>query len=129
MVSSRPRARVLIVDDDPLIRSLLQAVLEDQRFTIDVAASGEEALEVASSSPPDVVILDVMMPGINGYDVCRALRASPATKGARVVMLTAKSESFDKEEALLAGADGFFTKPFSPLELIEAVNAALNGAA
>ena len=126
---TRPGARVLVVDDDPLIVALLQAVLEDARFTIDVATNGTDALESATSSPPDVVILDVMMPGLDGYDVCRALRAHPSTKDIRIVMLTAKAEQIDREEALRAGADGFFTKPFSPLELIEAVNAALNGAA
>jgi DNA-binding response OmpR family regulator len=108
---------------------LLQTVLEDARFEIDVAADGLTALSLAERATPDVAILDVMMPGMDGYELCRTLRARPGFESVRIVMLTAKNTTVDREEAVRAGADAFFTKPFSPLELIQAVNAALDGAA
>jgi DNA-binding response OmpR family regulator len=125
----RARLRVLVVDDDPLVRNLLRAVLHDSDFDLDEAVDGIEALDIASRRPPDVVVLDVMMPGIDGFEVCRAFRADPNLKASRIVMLTARSTSRDREQGLRAGADSFFTKPFSPLDLIEAVIGARNGSA
>ncbi len=115
------KQRVLVVDDDPLVRSLLRAVLEDANFELDEAADGLEALRVVEERVPDVVILDVMMPGMNGYEVCRALREDHRLKHVRIVMLTARSSGLDREEGMAAGADAFFTKPFSPLDLIDTV--------
>ena len=115
------RALVLVVDDDPLIRNLVFAVLEDARFDLAEATDGEEALRVAAERPPDVVILDVMMPGMDGNAVCKAMRADARLAGARIIMLTARSESFDRDQAMEAGADDFISKPFSPLDLIAAV--------
>lgn len=118
---TRARQRVLIVDDDPLVRNLLRAVLEDADFALDEAGDGLEALRQVEKTVPDVVVLDVMMPGMNGYDVCRAMRADPRLADTRIVMLTARNTSVDRDEGLLAGADAFFTKPFSPLDLIDTV--------
>jgi len=112
------RPRVLIVDDDPLIRDVVRAVLEDGTYELDEAANGEEALRVAAGHPPDVVLLDVMMPGINGYEVAKRIKGDASLKDAVVVMLTAKDAPEDRRRGMEAGADVYFTKPFSPLELL-----------
>lgn len=121
--------RVLIVDDDALLRELLRAVLQDGGFVLDEADNGELALSLAEANPPDVVVLDVMMPGMNGFEVCRALRAEDATVNAHVIMLTARDSPNDRDEGRAAGADVFFTKPFSPLDLLEAVAGVRDGVA
>jgi two-component system, cell cycle response regulator len=128
-MAKKHRMRVLVVDDDPLVRNLLSAVLHDANFDLIEAVDGHEALALAASNPPDVVVLDVMMPGIDGYEVCRMLRADPDFATTRIVILTAKSAPGAREEAIHAGADAFFTKPFSPLDLIETVMGARHGAA
>jgi len=128
-MAKRNRVRVLVVDDDPLVRNLLSAVLHDANFDLIEAVDGHEALAIAASHPPDVVVLDVMMPGIDGYEVCRMLRADPDFATTRIVILTAKSTPGAREEAIRSGADAFFTKPFSPLDLIETVMGARHGAA
>lgn len=130
MVPSRTRGatrrpRVLIVDDDPLIRGVVRAVLEDASYDLDEAADGEEALRVAIKHPPDVVLLDVMMPGLNGYEVAAALKEDRRLKEAVVVMLTAKSSAEDRRRGMEAGADAYFTKPFSPLELLSTLSGVL----
>ena len=128
-MAKKNRMRVLVVDDDPLVRNLLSAVLHDANFDLVEAVDGHEALTIAASHPPDVVVLDVMMPGIDGYEVCRMLRADPDFATTRIVILTAKNTPGARDEALRAGADAFFTKPFSPLDLIETVMGAQHGAA
>lgn len=120
-VTDGRRLRVMIVDDDPLIRDVVRTVLEDASYEIVEAADGAGALEAAARRRPDVVLLDIMMPGMDGYAVCRALRRDPALRGAIVVMLTAKSSPEGREQGLAAGADAYFTKPFSPLDLLRAI--------
>ena len=119
------RPRVLIVDDDPLIRHVVRAVLEDGSYDLDEAASGEEALRVAAGHPPDVVLLDVMMPGIDGFEVAARMKKDARLKGAVVVMLTAKDAPEDRRRGMEAGADVYFTKPFSPLELLTTLSGVL----
>jgi len=128
-MAKKNRMRVLVVDDDPLVRNLLAAVLHDASFDLDEAVDGQDALAIAAARPPDVVVLDVMMPGIDGYEVCRTMRTDPAFATTRIVVLTAKSTPTARDEAFRAGADAFFTKPFSPLDLIETVMGARHGAA
>ena len=119
------KPRVLIVDDDPLIRDLVRAVLEDASYDLDEASSGEEALQVASRRPPDVVLLDVMMPGLNGFEVAERMKGDDKLNDAVVIMLTAKDAPEDRRRGLDAGADVYFTKPFSPLELLTTISGAL----
>ena len=119
----------MVVDDDPLVRNLLRAVLQSGEFDVIEAVDGKEALRLAGERAPNVVVLDVMMPGASGYDVCRSLRADPRFDGTRIVMLTARNSVDDREEGMAAGADAFFTKPFSPLQLIDTVLGARDGAA
>lgn len=121
MAAIEEKITVLVADDDPLVRNLLNAVLNDSRITLLEAASGNEALELARTARPDVVLLDLMMPGLDGFATCRAMRADPDLTRARILILTARATDGTREEALAAGADAFFTKPFSPLELIDAI--------
>jgi len=128
-MAKKNRMRVLVVDDDPLVRNLLSAVLHDANFDLDEAIDGQDALAISAVRPPDVVVLDVMMPGLDGFEVCRTLRSDPAFATTRIIILTAKSTPATRDEAMRAGADAFFTKPFSPLDLIETVMGARHGAA
>jgi CheY-like chemotaxis protein len=114
---------VLIVDDDPSIRKLVATTLEDVAgFELVEAADGDEALELAREEAPAIVLLDIDMPGIDGLEACRRLRAQPQTAEATVVMLTAAAGEEAERAAEEAGADLFITKPFSPLELLRLVD-------
>jgi CheY-like chemotaxis protein len=114
---------VLVVDDDRFIRKLVATTLEDV-WEIDLheAANGLEALEVARYTRPAIVFLDVDMPGLDGIDTCRRLRAHPATRESTIVMLTATQGERTERLAEEAGADLFLTKPFRPLELLRLVD-------
>ena len=114
---------VLIVDDDPFIRKLIATTLEDVAgFELAEAANGLEALHISSRESPQLVFLDIDMPGMDGLEACRRLRSEPATAHATIVMLTAAAGELAEREAEDAGADLFLTKPFSPLELLRLVN-------
>ena len=121
----KAKPRVLIVDDDPLIRGVVRAVLEDGSYVLDEAASGEEALVAAGKHPPDVVLLDVMMPGLDGFEVASRMKKDARLRDAIVVMLTAKDAPEDRRRGMEAGADVYFTKPFSPLELLTTLSGVL----
>jgi two-component system phosphate regulon response regulator PhoB len=114
-------AKVLIADDQANMRALVRLTLETGRFEIFEAHDGDAALEVARRERPDLVFLDWTMPGLSGVEVCRSLREDPATAGARIVMLTARSQNEDREAAQAMGADDYITKPFSPIQLLEKV--------
>ncbi len=118
------RPRVLIVDDDPLIRSVVRTVLEDARYELEEASDGREAMERARERPPNVVLLDVMMPGIDGYEVAEWLRRELGETPI-IIMLTARDGQTDKARAFSSGANAYFTKPFSPLDLLDAVSSAI----
>ena len=120
---------VLIVDDDPSIRKLVATTLEDVAgFELVEAGDGVEALELAREEAPAIVLLDIDMPGIDGFEACRRLRAQPQTADATVVMLTAAADEEAERAAEEAGADLFITKPFSPLELLRLVSDLGDGA-
>ena len=114
--------RVLVVDDEAPILDLVRGYLEREGWTVVVAANGDDALARASSDRPDVVVLDLMLPGLDGTEVCRRLRTF---SDAYVIMLTAKSEEVDKLIGLAIGADDYLTKPFSPRELVGRIRAML----
>ena len=115
--------KILIVDDDPLIRRLIVTTLEDvAAFDLVEAGDGLEALERAAEAQPEIVLLDIDMPRLNGIEACRRLRAEPATHEATIVMLTAVSDDGAERRASDAGADLFLTKPFSPLDLLRLVD-------
>lgn len=111
--------KILMVDDEEPVRALVVATIKyDGRYIILEAKDGLEALEVARREKPDVILLDIFMPGLDGFEVCRQLKADPETRGITVIMLTALAQDSDKEKAQQVGASGYFTKPFSPKALV-----------
>lgn len=116
---------ILVVDDEPTIRELVRFTLEDERVAIVEASDGVEALEQARAACPDLILLDVHMPRLDGIETCRRLRADMARAGARIVLLTAAGQDADRARGLAAGADEYLTKPFSPLALFALVRALL----
>lgn len=113
--------RVLIVEDEPHIVESLTFLLKREGFDVVAMDDGAAALEAVAAEPPDVVVLDVMLPGMTGFEILRALRAAPETQDLRVLMLTAKGQRRDREIAEGAGADLFMTKPFANAEVVAAV--------
>lgn len=113
--------RVLLAEDEPNIAELLRFLLGRAGFEVETETDGLAALAAALASPPAVVILDVMLPGLDGLEVLRRLRADPRGRALRIVVLTAKGQRADREAAMDGGADAFITKPFSNAELIDAV--------
>lgn len=114
--------KLLIADDELGIRRLVRMTLESDQYEIIEAADAQEALGMARAHRPELVLLDVMMPKGTGFDVCRALKQDPETKDITVVMLTARSQKSDVAEGEVAGADDYFTKPFSPVNLVRKVD-------
>ena len=121
-------ARVLIIEDSADIAELIKHYLDRAGYDTAVHASGRDGLVAARQSPPDLVILDVMLPGMDGMQVCQALRAEPTTSGLPILMLTARGEEADRVRGLELGADDYVTKPFSPKELVARVGALLRRA-
>lgn len=117
--------KILIVDDEDHILQMLRMNMKRQGFYSVCAESGEEALELCNSEKPDLVLLDVMLPGIDGVETCRRLKENPETRSIPVIMLSAKSQGQDKIEGLQGGADDYVTKPFSLEELFLRIQAAL----
>jgi two-component system alkaline phosphatase synthesis response regulator PhoP len=110
---------IVVVDDDQDIRMILRANLEDEGYEVMEAAGGREALEVITSNDPDLVVLDIMMPEVDGYDVLQELRSKPEYAELPVVLLTARRQESDVWEGWSAGADYYITKPFKMKELIQ----------
>ena len=117
--------RILVADDDPDILKFIEVNLTLEGFDLILAHDGEEALHLAIDERPDLVLLDVMMPKMDGFEVCRRLRADSRTANLSIIMLTAKSMSADKVVGLTAGADDYIIKPFDPLELVARVKSTL----
>ena len=113
-----PRAKVLIVDDDPDMRGLVSAILTEKGHRVIEAANGEEGLALADRDDPDLIVLDILMPGLDGYEVCRRLADQPHTAHIPILMLTAKSSLEDMEIGLSGYADDYMTKPFQQRELV-----------
>jgi two-component system, OmpR family, alkaline phosphatase synthesis response regulator PhoP len=122
------RRAVLIADDEHHIRLLIEQALEeleDEGVDILTAADGQEALERVREARPAVLLLDVMMPRVNGFDVCERLKSELGREAPHVIMLTAKGQAFDRERGAQAGADRYVTKPFDPDELLALVREAI----
>jgi two-component system, OmpR family, phosphate regulon response regulator PhoB len=113
------KRKILVVEDHPTVREVLRTLLGMEDYEVAVAPNGEAGLALADILQPDVVILDVSMPGLNGYEVCRAIKARSAET--RIVMVTARTSEEDERAGREAGADAYLRKPFSPLDILEAV--------
>lgn len=112
---------IVVVDDEPFIQRSLAFVLRKEGFDVEVASNGEEGLKKVKELKPRLVFLDVMMPKIDGFNVCKAIKSDAAIKDTYVIMLTAKGQEVDRERGLKEGANEFMTKPFSPKEVITKV--------
>ncbi len=123
---SRPTGKnILIIEDDKDIAELLRVSLSKENYRVSTAVSGEEGIELARSQSPDLILLDLMLPGADGLEVCRTLKSEEKTFNIPVIMLTAKSEDIDIVTGLEVGADDYITKPFSPKVLVAHVRNAL----
>jgi CheY-like chemotaxis protein len=120
--------RILIVEDHPTMREAMRLVLEGEGFSIDEAADGRSALDGVRRDPPDLMFLDLNIPGTSGADVLAALKADPTTADIRVIVVTATGEE-GRAQAIRLGADAYFTKPFSPTALLRTVERVLAGGA
>ena len=113
------KRRVLVTDDDALTLEILRTILDLEEFEVLTAEDGETALDMVREQRPDIVLLDVMMPGLDGFAVCRTIKNDPATASIPVVLLTARDRAEDRAAGEKAGCDAYITKPFSPLTLVE----------
>ncbi|MBA4256790.1 MAG: two-component system response regulator [Polaromonas sp.] len=121
--------KILIADDEPNIVISLEYLLKREGFDVSVARDGQEALDVAEQSRPDLILLDVMMPHKTGFEVCQALRAQAAFADTAIVMLTAKGRDTDIAKGMALGANAYMTKPFSTRDLVDKVRQLLGGTA
>ncbi|HEX7007070.1 MAG TPA: response regulator [Alphaproteobacteria bacterium] len=122
-------ASILIADDDPNIVLALRFLMEKEGYQVRVATDGDAALAAIVRHRPDLVVLDVMMPRRNGFDVCAAVRADPQLAGTRIIMLTAKGLDRERSRGLDAGADDYVTKPFATRDVLERVRQLIDAAA
>ena len=124
--TTEPAASVLIADDDPNIVLSLEFLMRRAGYRVRVARDGEAVLAAVAEEPPDLLLLDVMMPKRSGYDVCQTLRADPALNRVRIVMLTAKGRDVERTKGLALGADDYITKPFSTREVVARIREILD---
>lgn len=110
--------KILIADDNENIREALTYLLEDEGYKLSLAKDGAETLRKVKEFRPDILFLDIMMPEINGYDVCRTIKTDPSLKNTYVIMLTAKGQVSEQERGKEVGADEYIVKPFSPMEIL-----------
>jgi len=121
------KGKVLVVDDEIYILHILDFSLNAEGYEVITAEDGEQAIEKAQKEQPDLVVLDVMMPKIDGYEACRKMKQDPKMKDVPVILLTAKGRDIDRKLGLEVGADDYITKPFSPNKLIEKIGSFLGG--
>ncbi|MDJ0624833.1 MAG: response regulator [Candidatus Caenarcaniphilales bacterium] len=113
---------ILVADDEPSLRLLVKATLASRKYTLIEVSNGQEALDLAKQINPDIVLLDVMMPYLTGFQVCTELRKDPKTVNVPIIILTAKGGQDDKDMASSVGANHFLTKPFRPPDLLNAID-------
>jgi DNA-binding response OmpR family regulator len=118
--------KILIVDDEPNIVLPLQFLMEQNRYIVDEASSGEEAIEKLMQFEPDLILLDIMLPGIDGYEVCEIIRLNPKWKKIKIIFLTARGRDVDIAKGLVLGADAYITKPFANAEVVQKVSQLLD---
>lgn len=116
-IDEQPTAPIVVIDDEPFILRSLSHLLTREGYTVMTAVNGEEGLQRIRSLRPRLVFLDVMMPRMNGYEVCEHIKQDPELASCYIIMLSAKGQQIDRERGLLGGADEYMTKPFSPREV------------
>jgi DNA-binding response OmpR family regulator len=116
---------ILVIDDEPYILRSLSYLLQREGYVVETAHNGEEGLQRVRDLRPPLVFLDIMMPQMNGYEVCEQVKADPSLENTYVIMLSAKGQQIDRERGLLGGADEYMTKPFSPREVAQRVRTIL----
>ena len=116
------KGKILVVDDEIYIVHILDFSLGMEGYEVITALDGEQALERMKSERPDLVVLDIMMPKLDGYEVCKAIKSNPSTKQTPVILLSAKGRNVDQKLGFDVGADDYITKPFSPRKLVERIN-------
>ena len=119
------KGKILVVDDEIYIVHILDFSLGMEGYEVITALDGEQALEKARAEHPDLIVLDIMMPKLDGYETCKILKAEPDTKDIPVILLSAKGRNVDQKIGFEVGADDYITKPFSPRKLVERINAIL----
>jgi DNA-binding response OmpR family regulator len=119
--------KILIADDEPNIVVSLEFLMKQRGYDVRVVGSGEEALAAVGEFAPDLILLDVMMPRMSGYDVCQRVRENPAWQGVRIIMLSAKGRDVEVSKGIAVGADAYVTKPFSTRDLLAKVAELLGG--
>jgi two-component system alkaline phosphatase synthesis response regulator PhoP len=124
-VSGMAKGKILVVDDEIYIVHILDFSLGMEGYSVVTALDGEQALEKARTEKPDLIVLDIMMPKLDGYETCKRLKADDATKAIPVILLSAKGRNVDQKVGFEVGADDYITKPFSPRKLVERINAIL----
>jgi two-component system alkaline phosphatase synthesis response regulator PhoP len=117
--------KILIVDDEPNIVLSLEFLMQQSGYEVSIARDGEEALAQMTAFQPDLILLDIMLPQLNGFEVCQKIRENSAWSGVKVVMLSAKGRELEVSKGLALGADAYITKPFSTKELVERVRSLL----
>lgn len=121
------QAKILVVDDEVELLQLMHHILTASGYEVVVAENGRQGLEQVRDEWPDLILCDVVMPELNGFEMVKALRSSPGTEDIQVIMVSARGQSQDVERALIAGANGYITKPFSYRELLKEIGNQLNG--
>jgi DNA-binding response OmpR family regulator len=119
MDATAPKPKVLIIDNDPTLRRLLQIVFEREGFDVTLASEGSEGLHLALMNPPHIVILDIIMEGLHGFEVCKMLRANSSMRRTAIIIVSGKAYKQDIDRAMELGADSYVVKPFSPKELFK----------
>ena len=119
--------RILIADDEPNIVLALEFLMKKEGYEVQTAGDGEHALRAIEKSHPDLILLDIMMPKLDGYEVCQRIRSDPSMKDIVIIMLTAKGREVEREKGLALGADFYITKPFSTQEVVQKVREVLAG--
>src|SRR6185503_19660801 len=124
-MTDQDKKLILVIDDEPYILRSLSYLLTREGYSVETASNGEEGLARVRELRPPLVFLDIMMPRMDGYEVCEQVKQDPALAGTYVIMLSAKGQQIDRERGLLGGADEYMTKPFSPRDIAKRVRAIL----
>ena len=119
MDTTAPKRKVLIIEDEPIIQRLVRVVFERDGFDVFLASDGSEGIRLALTNPPHIIILDIMMEGLNGFEVCKMLRANSSLRRTAIIIVSARSFKPDIDKAMELGADSYVVKPFSPQDLLD----------